>query len=621
MRVPAGDRPAGRRYTRTKGRALGFEGLGRLLYALAASAAIGAQLAASPAWAAQPRAAIAGDMDPDLRAAIARAIGETDRPIDNRFEARRRANAAAEDATAVLRSEGYYAYDVEPELGDGDIPVPAVRIAPGPRFKLARPAIEWVGGPPDPVTDLAAQAALALDRGAPGRAADIVSAEGRAVAAVQDRGYADVAAQPRQVVVDHADQSIQPTYRLATGPRVRLDGVRLAANGRTGAAWVAGLAPWRRGDLYKADDVARLERRLLDTGIYDTVTVALAPADQATPDGLRPVVVSLSERKRRTIEAGASYGTNEGPGLDVRWTHYNVLGRADTLALFAKESKIDSRLGVDLSLPHWRMPDQTLTLDAAAYHATTDAYDATGVGFRADAQRHFTKTSYLTLGGSLDVSHSSEIKPGTLTSLGRDIITVAALADLALDRSDDPLNPTHGWRVSARAEPTLLSGTGAVPYLKVQAGGSVYVPFGEKATTVVAARLHLGSIVNGTVAEIPAPQRFYAGGGGSVRGFAYQGVGPRLADNSTPQGGLSVAEGSIEVRHELTRDWGVVAFVDAGAVGSTGFPNLKDVGVGAGVGVRYNLGFGPIRVDVAAPVSGRRGGAPFQIYVSIGQAF
>jgi len=235
-----GDSFGGCRYTRRGGRTLGFEGLGRLLHALAVSAAIGAQLAASPAWAAQPRAAIAGEMDPDLRAAIVRAVGETDRPIDNRFEARRRASAAAEDAIAVLRSEGYYAYDVAPELGEGDTPAPSVRIAPGPRFRLARPTLEWIGGRPDPVTELAAQAALALDAGGPGRAADVVSAEGRAVAAVQDRGYADVAPQPRQVVVDHADQTVQPTYRLATGPLVKLDGIRLSTNGRTGAAWLRG---------------------------------------------------------------------------------------------------------------------------------------------------------------------------------------------------------------------------------------------------------------------------------------------------------------------------------------------------------------------------------------------
>ena len=593
--------------------------MGRLLYALAATAAFGA-LAAGPAWAAQPRARVQGDLDPELRAAILRAIGDTERPVDNRFEARRRATSAAEDAIAVLRSEGYYAAQVEPELDEGDTPAPTIRVTPGPRFHLARPQIEWVGAAPDPVTDLAAQAALALDPGSPAVAAEVVSAEGRAVATVQDQGYADVTAQPRRVVVDHADDSMLPTYRLAAGQLVKLDGVRLTTNGRTRAAWVAGLAPWKPGETYRSDDVAILERRLLDTGVFETVTVALAPASEAVAGGPRPVVVSLSERKRRTIEVGASYGTNEGAGGDIRWTIYNRLRRADTLALFAKASRLDSRIGADLTLPHWRMADQTLTLDAAAYKLATDAYDSTGFGFKADAQRHYTKTSYLTLGGSLDFSRTNELKPGTLTSLGRDVITLAGLADLALDRSNDPLNPTHGWRVSARAEPTLLAGKGTVPYLKVQAGGSAYFPFDKDAKTLLATRLHAGVILNGTVADIPAPQRFYAGGGGSVRGFAYQGVGPRLPDN-TPQGGLSVIEGSLELRHELTRTWGVVAFVDAGAVGSTSVPNFKDLGVGAGVGVRYNLGFGPIRVDVAVPVSGQHGGGAFQLYVSIGQAF
>ena len=594
--------------------------MGRLLYALAASAALSAQLAAAPAWAAQPRAIVQGEMDPELRAEIVRAIGETDRPVDNRFEARRRASAAAEDAIAVLRSEGYYAYDVAPDVGEGDAPTPIVRITPGPRFVLAAPKIAWAPPPPDPDTSIGATASLALKPGAPGRAAEVVAAEGRAVAAVQQRGYADATALPREVVVDHADHTVQPTYHLKAGALSRLDGIKLSTNGRTGVTWLQHLAPWKPGDLYQPRDVAELERRLLDTGVYDSVTVGLAPPDQLTPQGLRPVVVSLAERKRRTIELGASYDTNLGPGVDIRWTRYNWLGRADTFALFAKYSRIDSRVGADLALPHWLMPDQTLTLDAAAYRLATDAYDSTGFGVKADALRHFTRTSYLTLGGSLDFARTRELKPGTLTSLGRDVATFGLLADLALDRSDDPLNPRRGWRVNARAEPTLLAGQGTVPYLKVQSQGTAYWPFGSQAQTVLAARLHLGAILNGTVAEIPAPQRFYAGGGGSVRGFAYQAVGPRLPDN-TPQGGLSLMEGSVELRHDLNRDWGIVAFVDAGAVGTGSVPAFKTVGVGAGFGVRYNLGFGPIRVDIAAPVSGRHGGAPFQLYVSIGQAF
>lgn len=594
--------------------------MGRSLYAVAAAVALCASATAPGAWAAQPRASVTGELPGDLRAAIVRAIGESDRPIDNRFEARRRAEGAADDALAVLRSEGYYAAVVEPVVGEGDTPSASIQVTPGPRFVLAPPRIAWVGAPPDPDSVKAAEAALSLTPGAPGRAADVVAAEGRAVAAVQTRGYADVKAQPREVIVDHATHTVEPTYRLAAGGLSRLDGIELTSKGRTHPGWLQHLAPWKRGDLYQPRDVAELERRLLDTGVYDSVTVGLAPAGELTPDGLRPVVVSLAERKRHTVSLAASYGTNEGPGANVTWTTYGVLGRADTLSLFAKGSKIDSRTGVDLSLPHWRMADQTLTSEIAAYKQTTDAYDSTGFGGHVDAQRHFTKTSYLTLGVSVDFSRTDELKPGTLTSLGRDVATLGGLAELALDRSSDPLDPRSGWRVQARAEPTLLAGRGTVPYLKLEAQGSYYLPFGRQQQTVLAARLRLGSILNGTVGDIPAPQRFFAGGGGSVRGFAYQAVGPRLADN-TPEGGLSLGEASMELRHRLNAKWGLVAFVDAGAVGQRSLLGLQDLGVGAGVGVRYNLGFGPVRVDLATPVAGRHGGSPLQVYVSIGQAF
>jgi translocation and assembly module TamA len=597
--------------------------LGRLLTAVAASAALCAPAAAK---AAEPKAAVQGELDPELKAEVQKVIGDTDRPIENRFEARRRARDAAEDAIAALRSEGYYAYRVEPDVSDADPPRPVVKIEPGPRFHLGKPAIAWQGAPPDAKAEAEATSAMALTPGAPGRAADVVAAEGRVVAAVQQRGYADAEAEPRDVVVDHADQSVTPTYRIAAGPLVRLDGLDIAPGSRTNPAWLQALAPWKSGDVYDPDDVAELERRLLDTNVYDSVTVALAPAAKTDAQGLRPVVVSLSERKPRTIEAGASYATAEGAGVNVRWTHYNLFRRADTSALYGQVSDRDTRAGVDVSLPHWRKPNQTFQTGAAAYRVETDAYDETGVGVHANITRRyeratfFSKGSYVTFGGSIDATKSKELKAGTLTTLGRRLVTVAALGDVLMDRSNDPLNPTHGWRLSARLEPTLILGDTTLPYLRAVAQGTYYLPLDKEATTVVAARLKLGRIINGTVDQVPASQRFYAGGGGSVRGFGYQEVGPRLADG-TPRGGVFLLESSLEARHDLTAKWGVAAFVDAGAVGSGGVVDLMDLAVGAGVGVRYNLGFVPIRVDVATPVARRRGAAPFQVYVSIGQSF
>jgi translocation and assembly module TamA len=591
---------------------------------------------AAPAVAAQqPRAQVEGKLNPDLRAAIVAEIGETDRPIDNRFEARRRARDAAQVAVAVLRSEGYYACEVEPEVGEGDTPTPKVRIVPGPRFTIAQPAIEWMGAPPSDADQAAVRKALALKPGAPGRAADVIAAEGQIIQALAQRGRADARAEPRRVVVDHATQTVQPIYRIAAGPLVRLGEIDLVARGRTDVRWTESIVPWTRGQIYSPEVVAELQRRLLAAGVYDQVTVALAPADQTNAEGLRPVIVSLSERKRRTIEIGvsygqvvselgAAYGTAEGVGVDVRWTHYNVLRRADTLTLFGRASSIDSRAGATLSLPDWRRPAQTLSLDAEAYRANTPAYDTAGFVTRADVERRYGRTSFVTLGVSADVSRTvqlEELGPDVLNTLGQNVVTFATLMNVYRDHSDDPLDPRRGWRAGLRVEPTLAFGRTTLPYVRVLAQTSAYLPFDSEARTVLAGRLGVGSIINSaSAADIPAPQRFYAGGGGSVRGFGYQDVGPHFPDN-TPQGGQSLFESSLELRHRLTEKWGVVGFVDAGSVGLRPNPDLTHLAVGAGLGVRYNLGFGPIRVDLATPVANRRGAAPLQIYVSIGQSF
>jgi translocation and assembly module TamA len=366
--------------------------------------------------------------------------------------------------------------------------------------------------------------------------------------------------------------------------------------------------------------VGELERRLLDTGVYESVTVALAPREQADANGLRPVIVSLADRAYRRLELGASYSTSEGAGGDARWTRYYQFRRGDTTSVFARASTIDSRLGVDISLPHWQRARQTLKGSAFVYQQLTSAYQETGVGTSLDVERKFDRTSYVTLGASLDYSRTREVSAGSLARLGRSQIAAALLGAMALDRSDDPLDPKRGWRLEARVEPTLISGDSTLPYLKMQSQGSAYLPFDPKGRTVLAGRLKVGSILGGAIPDVPASRRLYAGGGGSVRGYTYQGVGPVLADN-TPQGGLALVEASAELRQKIGQRWGLVGFVDAGSIGSDQIPNGKNLSLGAGFGVRYDLGFGPIRVDIAVPLNPRSNDPSFQIYLSIGQSF
>src|SRR5690606_4746563 len=167
---------------------------------------------------------------------------------------------------------------------------------------------------------------------------------------------------------------------------------------------------------------------------------------------------------------------------------------------------------------------------------------------------------------------------------------------------------------------TYVTGEDSVGFLRAQGQVSAYLPVEDDARTVIAGRVRLGSIVGGSIQAIPSDRLFYSGGGGSVRGFSYQGVGPRLADN-TPLGGLSLFEASLEARRRFGDRWGGAVFVDAGSVGQDEIPAFDDLRYGVGFGVRYNLPFGPIRADIAFPVNKHEGDPDFQIYISIGQAF
>ena len=592
-------------------------------------ALLGAFLAQAPgiafAAAEQPKAQVQGDLDRTLKAAIQRAIGVSKTKPATRLDARRRAREAGESAIAVLRSEGYYDYTVDPDVGEGETPVAIVRITLGPRSTIAAPTIVWEGEPPDPETLAAAQKALALSPGSPGRAADVLAAEGRLVSTLRIRGYADVVAKPRQVVVDHAEHTLRPTFHLAAGSIVHLGDVKVIGQGRTRPSWVATLAPWKRGDAYNPAKVAELERRLTDAGVYNSITVSLAPADQSV-DGLRPVIVSLGDRPPRTLELGAGYSTSEGAGVDAKLLLYNLLGRADTVTLTGKLAQIQQELDAELALPDWRRADQVFKVGGKVFGNTTTAYNDYGFGVRADVERHWTKTTFLTYGGAFDgvdtlekdAINNNGIAVGQHLKLG----IASLLGAYNLDRSNDPLNPTRGWRLEVRAEPTYVFGDRTLPYLKLTSQASGYLPLQSDGATVLAGRLKLGSIVGGDIPTVPSDRRFYSGGGGSVRGFIYQGVGPRLADkDKTPVGGASLFEASAEVRQQVSGPWGVAAFVDAGSLSPTATPDFRSLSVGAGVGVRYNLGFGPIRLDIAAPITHQKGDPWVQFYISIGQSF
>jgi len=174
--------------------------------------------------------------------------------------------------------------------------------------------------------------------------------------------------------------------------------------------------------------------------------------------------------------------------------------------------------------------------------------------------------------------------------------------------------------MQSEVQPAVFVGDGqTIPYGRLIVAGSVYQPVPALKDGVFAARLKGGYLLTSS-SELPFDRRFFAGGGGSVRGYAYQSIGPRDA-NDNPLGGISVLEGSVEARWSIQGPYGMAIFADIARVGSTDSGDDAETKAGVGVGLRFNLGQAPLRIDVAFPLSKRNGDPPAQIYLSAGQSF
>jgi translocation and assembly module TamA len=196
---------------------------------------------------------------------------------------------------------------------------------------------------------------------------------------------------------------------------------------------------------------------------------------------------------------------------------------------------------------------------------------------------------------------------------------VSLPSQLDYDARDSKLDPTRGLRGTLDAEP-LYDILGNTPALVAKGTLSSYLALGANDRMVIAARGSTGSIAGGSLEDIPATRRFYLGGGGSIRGYEYRSVGPKIGDEVV--GGLSFWEASLELRYRLTESWGIVPFIDAGAAYEDSIPDFsEDIRVGAGIGVRYFTPLGPIRFDVAVPLDPEGNDPAVAFYVGLGQAF
>lgn len=610
------------------GRALGFR-FRRILTAwMAVFAVCACASAPGPLGTQGAPVEVVGVEDPDLSAVIAAALADID-VGDTAFDARQAARRAADRAVRVLRSQGYYGgavVSVPTEAGAR----PRLRVRPGPRYQIGAidVAVDAVGQAP-------ADSLLKplVEIGDPVAATRVFAAEADLVATLQEAGWPDAEAGDRRVIIDHDTRTAEIIFAVNAGAYSEFGAVRLDEPTDYRPSLARTLAPFQTGDTARASDIRAFRGRLNALTSVAVADVTLAEPTPAT--ARRDVFVTLTERPKREISLGAGVSTSEGPRVEGRWRRRNVASGDETVTVAGEVSGIGARLSADLSAPHWRRYAQTATVGLGAEVDNTDAFDRTAGVIHATVLRPVRM-------GAAQVAENDD-RPAWTATLdaraeaadvrdvdGRVRVTTAALAaGLVRDSRDNVADPRRGLRLEARVTPTLVGGDESTRYVGVLADGRAYRPIGLR--SIIAARVAVSAVRGASSSDLPADDRLYVGGGGSVRGYEFQALSP-VDETGQIVGGLSAVETAVELRHRFggargldgvraPSSWGAVVFVDAGAADRSPDITPDDLRVGYGAGVRYFTAVGPIRFDIAAPAD-RRGGEPaIQAYVSLGQAF
>ncbi|HVU21513.1 MAG TPA: BamA/TamA family outer membrane protein [Rhizomicrobium sp.] len=532
----------------------------------------------------------------------------------------------------ALNSFGYYANIIKASIGKYELSDPAlpgwlesvpdgtsvpvtIQISPGPLYLLGKITID--GAIPD-----RDRGALAIKSGDRALAVNVLDARQRLLTALQEDGFALATVDTPVAYADDSEHLLDVTFKVDAGRRVDIGAITFKGLKDVNESFARRAMNLRSGERFKPSRIEDARKALMDQGVFSGVSVHAA--DHLSDDGRIPITFDVQERPLHAVAIAGTYSTDLGVSLSTTWSHRNLFGDAEQLNLSAAGTGLgNATAGIGYNLraqfvkPLFLRLNQALEFDAAGVKQDLDAYSQTAESLAAYLRRRFSHLWSASVGLGFmqdDVSQEGTDFNYQLLSLPFTVnYDSTGVTDLLRD-------PTEGLRASATVTPTQSFGSRSLTFFTLQAAASSYFDLAHDGHSVLALRALAASILGGANLSLPPDQRLYAGGSATVRGYAYQSIGPRFADG-TPIGAKSVDAASIEFRQRLFDDWGAAAFVDAGQASAGGAPFNGSVRVGAGLGARYYTPIGPVRLDVAMPMTRQRGDDAFEIYIGLGQAF
>jgi translocation and assembly module TamA len=551
------------------------------------------------------------------------ALKEGDGEAANATMVAARAHEDEDLAVRIMKSLGYYdgtAISTIEQVPDqpGRVLV-TISATPGHLYELGAIAIDAQPTvPPDLI-----RTNLPLQTGDPIEAARVQGAEANVSLTLPRNGYPFAELGARDILLDGTTYTGDYTLPVDTGPRSSFGTISTEGDLAFGEEHVELLARFEPGELYDSRKVDDLRDALVATGLFSTVSVEPQQTGRPGPDGTEQVnlLVRQDAGPPRTLAGSVGYGTGEGIKLQGVWTHRNLFPPEGALIVDAIAGTQEQGAGVTFRRSNAGKRDRTFLLIARADHSDYDAFDAfTGTlsaRWSYDStpiwQKRFTYAYGVELTGTNESVYDFDAGERQRKTYG----IFALPGQVGFDTSNNLLNPTTGYRINLSLSPEASVHGGVRPYARTLVEASGYYPVSD--SIVIAGRVRVGSIFGIDRDDLAPSRRYYGGGGGSVRGYGYQRLGP-FDPNGDPVGGRSINEFALEARYRFG-NFGIVPFVDAGNAYESTFPKFSDLRFGAGIGARYYTNFGPLRLDVATPLNPRPGDGRIALYISIGQAF
>jgi translocation and assembly module TamA len=517
---------------------------------------------------------------------------------------------APEQVKTLVATEGYYSPVISTGLEtSGTTPVAHVIVDPGPPTLVGDIDLELQGFVPFdqgsvPLDANALRQRWGLPAGARFRQEDWEAAKRNLVRSVMQSRFPRAQLADSQATVDPDKHRVTLKVVIDSGPEMRFGALRIEGLERYPPSVITNLNKIKPGDEYSEAALQAFQGRLQDTGYFSGVEVSAdmsavleerisdasaqaqpqAPPRAPAADNVLPVLVRVTENKKKKVSLGLGFSTNTGARAGVGYDDLNVLGKRMKSNLTYEQRRQTAR--VDFYWP-----------------TTPKGYnDSVGGGYeRKNVNGEITRTTSVSVTrrwGSPLLERSLTLEALTEkqtidnleTNRAKSVPLTYSITKRALDSL---VLPTRGYVLSGQLGAAFLPVLTDERFVRAYGRLVYYRPLGEKGTLIL--RGEAGALASKDKAGVPATFLFRAGGDQSVRGYGYQRLG--VPAGTAIIGGRYLATGSVEYDYWFKPPWGAAVFYDVGNAADT-WHDLKPK-VGYGLGARWRSPVGPVGIDVA----------------------